>query len=63
MDIDARGHPLWWKVAQDTIDHFTCVRFKIFGDRNVDDDSTEILCQARDHRSSETDPPVSDPAA
>jgi hypothetical protein len=48
-----RDDPIWWDLARSTVEHFTRVREAIFGDRVVADDSTEIIRQGREERSSE----------
>jgi hypothetical protein len=49
-----RDDPIWWEAARCTMEHFTRVRAAIFGDREVDGDSTELLRQVREQRSTET---------
>lgn len=49
--ILSRHDPIWWEVASLTTEHFGRVRDAIFGDRRIEDDSTELLRQSRDAQS------------
>jgi hypothetical protein len=48
----SRDDPVWWEVARMTLEHFIRARHAIFGDRQVTDDSTEILRREREVRAS-----------